>query len=318
MPHDMTVIATPGIPARVDAAAWQNHHYGLPAARWESLSGQAFWVTGAGTGYGQAIAIALAAAGATVFLTGRRRDKLEDTRQQAARAGADSGKLIAIAADITDAASVTQAVQAIRRHTGSLHGLVNNAALPQPRPGPWPLADLGEEAWEQLLRTNVTAQWRVTRAALPLLSAGSGFRVVFMTSEAGWAYTPGFGPYNLSKAALNNLGGSWAAECATRLPQQDVQINVLVPGEARTEMNQGSQEHPSAVVCMTLLLLSHPAGGPNGRFFHRDGRHLTFAYATPHLHSLLDPGMPAAGSPELRTAALGAALRSRLRKLLPS
>jgi len=58
-----------------------------------------------------------------------------------------------------------------------------------------------------------------------------------------------------------------------------VQINVLDPGEARTEMNQGSTNSPFAAVPMALLLLSHPKGGPNGKFFHRNGRHLAFAYS---------------------------------------
>lgn len=110
-----------------------------------------------------------------------------------------------------------------------------------------------------------------------------------MTSEAGWAFTPGVGPYNLSKAAVNNLGASLAAECAARYPEKDIQVNVLVPGEARTEMNQGSGESPYSVVSMTLVLLSHPAPGPNGCFFHRDGRHLAFAYAPPYRGTLLAP-----------------------------
>ena len=92
-------------------------------------------------------------------------------------------------------------------------------------------------------------------------------RAVFFTSEAGWAFTPGFGPYNVSKRPRsNNLGASLAAEVAARHPGADVQVNVLNPGEARTEMNQGSSVSPYSVVSMTLALLSHPPGGPNGCF----------------------------------------------------
>lgn len=111
--------------------------------------------------------------------------------------------------------------------------------------------------------------------------------MIFLSSEAGWASTPGFGPYNISKAAVNTLGASLAAECAMRFPAKDVQINVLVPGEARTEMNQGSTESPYSVVSMVLTLLSHPPGGPNGCFFHRDGRHLAFAYSPQFPRKLL-------------------------------
>lgn len=311
----MSAVATPGIRQHLNPADWRNHRFGLPVDRWKSLAGHAFWVTGAGTGYGQSIAIALATAGATVFLTGRRPSKLEDTRQQAAQAGANIADLIAVPADITDPEAVAQAIRTIAARTGSLRGLVNNAALPQPRSSPHPLADLPVEVWDKLLKTNVTAQWLAARAALPLLSAGNGFRVVFMTSEAGWAFTPGFGPYNITKAAVNNLGASFAAECAARAPTGDVQINVLVPGEARTEMNQGSAESPFSVVGMTLLLLSHPAGGPNGCFFHRDGRHFEFAYAPPYRYSLLDPGVQLADFPALPAPGIRALLRALSRAI---
>lgn len=64
-------------------------------------------------------------------------------------------------------------------------------------------------------------------------------------------------------------------------------MNVLVPGEARTEMNQMSSDSPVTVVPMTLALLFHPPGGPKGRFFHRDGRHSSFCYALPYEASVL-------------------------------
>jgi 3-oxoacyl-[acyl-carrier protein] reductase len=283
--------STPGILHHPDPRDWRNHRFGLPPDRWDRLRGRSFWVTGAGTGYGRCIAIALAAAESRVFLTGRRREKLEETRADAAALGMNPAACIAIPADITDADEVGRAADAIARHTGGLFGLINNAALPEPRPGPWPLSDLDVGQWNALLATNVTGQWLVSKAALPLLAQGPGFRMVFMTSEAGWAFTPGFGPYNASKAAVNSLGASFAAECAARYPDKDVQINVLVPGEARTEMNQGSAESPYSVVTMMLALLSHPAPGPNGFFFHRDGRHLAFAYAPPYRGTLFEPAV---------------------------
>lgn len=119
------------------------------------------------------------------------------------------------------------------------------------------------------------------------MTNGDGIRVLFMSSEAGWASSLGFGPYNVSKSAVNTLGASLAVECVAHFPTHDVQINVLVPGEARTEMNRGSTESPYSVVSMTLTLLSHPQGGPNGCFFHRDGRHLAFANSSAYMKDLL-------------------------------
>ncbi len=104
-------------------------------------------------------------------------------------------------------------------------------------------------------------------------------RILFISSEAGWAFTPGFGPYNISKAAVNNLAASIANECEAVCPELDAQINAVVPGQARTEMNQGATESPYSIVPIVLSLLSHPKGGPSGKFFHRDGRNLSFCYS---------------------------------------
>jgi len=280
--------ATPGILCDADPCAWRSHHFGLPESRWASLAGQAFWITGAGTGFGRALAIALAAAEAKVFISGRRSEKLAETIGEAAVLGVRSDRIIAVPCDVTQPELVDVAVAQIAGQTPQLRGLVNNAALPPPPCGAPALLRTTPEQWERLLATNVTGPWLVARAALPHMRKGVAMRMLFITSEAGWASTPGVGPYNVSKAALNNLGASFAEECAATDPRADVQINVLAPGEAATEMNQGSSTSPYAIVSMALALLSHPGGGPNGCFFHRDGRHLSFAYAAAYGRSLLD------------------------------
>lgn len=268
-------------------AGWREHHFGLPPARWGQLDGKSFWVTGAGTGYGRAISLALAAAGAQVFMSGRRIEKLQEALDEGVTHGINVDRCIPVPADITLESDLAKAADAVGQHTSALFGLVHSAAVPQPNVGPYPLADQSVADWAKLLTTNVTGAWLTSKTALPLLDKGEGFRMIFLSSEAGWASTPGFGPYNVSKSATNALGVSFASECAVRFPRKDVQINVLVPGEARTEMNQGSNESPYSVVSMVLALLSHPRGGPNGCFFHRDGRHFTFAYARAFCKDLL-------------------------------
>jgi NAD(P)-dependent dehydrogenase (short-subunit alcohol dehydrogenase family) len=280
------MIATSGIPQNLDPREWRRHRFGLPQDRWARLRCESYWVTGAGTGFGQAMAVALACAGAHVYLTGRRSEKLADTVEWVRQSAGSADACQPLVADITDEAQVKRAFCVIRERHRPLSGLINNAALPQRPRSPWPLQDEASACWRNLLAVNVTAPLLVTAAAVPLMVAGGAVRVLFLSSEAGWAFTPGFGHYNVSKAALNNLGASFAEECAARYPELDVQINVLVPGEARTEMNRGSDRSPYDVVPMVLLLLSHPPGGPNARFFHADGRHLPFAYAPAHDRSL--------------------------------
>jgi len=212
---------------------------------------------------------------------------LRETVDEGAALGIDVRRCIAVPVDIRSEDDLARAVRNIQLVTSSLYGLVNSAALPQPPGTAYPLMDQSVGAWTDLLTTNVTGSWLTCKAAMPLLQNGDGFRLLFLSSFAGWASTPGFGPYNVSKSALNTLGASLAAECVLRYPSKDVQINVLVPGEARTEMNQGSTESPYAVVSMVLVLLSHPPGGPNGFFFNRDGQHLAFAYTQEYPQPLL-------------------------------
>ena len=259
--------ATRGLLEYCDPRGWPVHHFGLPLTRWNALAGKTVWVTGAGTGFGAAIATMLAAAGGRPILTGRRREKLEEAREAMRSFGVDPAAATVLPCDVCNDAQLAGATGEIARRFGTLFGLVVCAALPQPQPTPWPLADSSRESWQSLVDTNLTAPWLTARAALPLMLGTGQVRVLLLTSEAGWADTPGFGPYNISKAALNSLGASLAAETAAHHPAADVQINVLNPGEARSEMNQGSTVSPYTAVAMMLALLSHPPHGPNGRFF---------------------------------------------------
>ncbi len=269
-----------------DPAKWMEHRYGLTPERWNRLKGKSFWITGAGTGYGRCLSIALASAGAHVFLTGRRKEKLFESLAKIKSLGISINNCCIVEADITDIEQIKRACNKIKGLCSSLYGLINNAALP-PREIFFPLQDETLDYWNRLMRTNVTAPWLLTREIFLHMKIGGEVRVLFMTSESGWAFTSGFGPYNISKSALNNLSASLAKEYSTSFPDMDIQMNAIVPGEARTEMNQNSAESPFSVVSMALILLSHPQNGPNGMFFHRDGRHLQFAYSLPYNKPLI-------------------------------
>lgn len=265
-----------------DPAKWRDHLFGLTPERWADLKGKSFWITGAGTGYGRCIACGLAAAGAQVFLTGRREEKLRESIQEIASFGIPTEKCHIVTADLTLYEEIMMAATQVKNMCEALHGLVNNAAIPEQSGAGKPLQYNTPGQWDKMISTNVTAPWLLTRSAFPILKAGESVKVLFMTSEAGWAFTPGVGMYNVTKAALNSLCHTMAHECAASYPDLDIQMNALIPGEARTEMNQGSDISPYTIVSMGLILLSHPKGGPNGKFFHRDGRHFSFVYTVPY------------------------------------
>lgn len=269
----------------VDPAKWKEHLYGLTPERWKYLKDKSFWITGAGTGYGRSISCALAAAGARVFLTGRRKEKLLESIEEIKSFGISAENCFAIDADITDPEQVRSACERVMNLCGSLNGLVNNAALPEKLSKPF--QEGSPDYWNRMMSTNVTAPLFLTRTIFPHMVKSSGVRVLFMSSGAGWAGTSGFGMYNVSKAAINNLGMSMAQEYAVSYPDADIQMNVVSPGEARTEMNQGSSVSPYSIASIVLLLLSHPKGGPNGRFFYWDGSHLQFCYTEPYNRPLV-------------------------------
>jgi 3-oxoacyl-[acyl-carrier protein] reductase len=258
----------------VDLRDPASQRFGLALERWAALAGKTFWITGGGTGYGLAVGVALALAGAKVALSGRRFGQLRAAAEEIRRFRPDA-EIETLPLDVTDSKAVDAAVARLRKRFGAVDGLVAAAALSG---NPGPLLGMDEKAMRRVLEVNVLGQILPCRAVLPaMLTAGSG-RVVLMSSECAWGFPPGLGVYDVSKAAVNGLGPSLANEMAAMAPGADVQVNVLDPGQARTEMNQGSPESPFAVCSMVLTLLAQPSGGPTGRFFHRDGRHLSYGY----------------------------------------
>jgi NAD(P)-dependent dehydrogenase (short-subunit alcohol dehydrogenase family) len=160
-------------------------------------------VVGASSGLGRCIATGLGRRGARVALLARRRERLE---RAAAEAGSDA---LAIACDVTDAASCRAAIAAAASGLGGVDALVY-------APGVGPLArlvDLDVETWRHAFDTNVIGASLVTAAALPHL-ADAGGRAVYLSSVSAsqTAPWPGLGAYIVSKAALDKLVEAWRAE----------------------------------------------------------------------------------------------------------
>jgi NAD(P)-dependent dehydrogenase (short-subunit alcohol dehydrogenase family) len=281
---EMKSVASTPVLEKADPAMYATHRFGLSHARWESLAGKRVWVTGAGSGFGRSIATTLAAAKCRVFLTGRQKEKLTETLREMKHLGIDSSLCQILPADLRQEKDIQETAHQIGQNSGGFLGLIHCAALPI-YDTKAPFQHMSQDVWNDMMKVNVTAAWLLVKQMFQ--TPQKTMRVVLLTSEAGWAFTSGFGPYNVSKAALNNLGASLAEEYAHSFPKTDVQINVLDPGEARSEMNPASSISPYASISMMLALMSHPDGGPNGRFFHRDGRHLAFAYSQPYDKSLL-------------------------------
>jgi 3-oxoacyl-[acyl-carrier protein] reductase len=176
-------------------------------------------VTGASRGIGHAIATRAMAGGARVALLARSEAVL--------KAAADGGPAaLGVQADVTDADSVTGAVNQIVSAWGGIDVLVNNAGVH--RGGRVERLDPG--AWDEVLTTNLTAPLTLTRAVLPHM--GSGSSIVNIGAVVGFRGFPGDAPYGAAKAGLAGLTRVLAVELAPK----GIRVNLVVPGFVETEM----------------------------------------------------------------------------------
>jgi len=186
------------------------------------IRGASALVTGAGRGIGRAIARSLARAGARVTVVSRTPTDLDSLVNEIE---AEGGVARAFTGDVRDASVCQGAVDAAVTAFDGLQVLVNNAGI-----GAFSnLADTSDETWDAVMGTNLTAPFRLTRAALPHLARGGG-HVFMISSLAGTNAIAGLAAYCASKAALDHL----AACLMLEVRQQGVKVTVIAPGSVDT------------------------------------------------------------------------------------
>jgi NAD(P)-dependent dehydrogenase (short-subunit alcohol dehydrogenase family) len=195
----------------------------------KSLEGRLALVTGASRGIGRAVALELARNGAHVIALARTQGALEELDDAIVSLG---GRTTLVPCDVTDFEALDRLGAALYERWGRLDILIGNAGLLGPLS---PLAHVEPKEWDRILAVNVTANWRLIRALDPLLRAAPAGRVVLMSSGAAHRaeLRPYWGPYTVSKAALDALARTYAAETMTTSP---VKVMVANPGPLRTRM----------------------------------------------------------------------------------
>jgi 3-oxoacyl-[acyl-carrier protein] reductase len=186
------------------------------------LTGKTALVTGATGGIGGSIARALHRQGATVALSGTRKEVLE------ALAHDLGGRAFVCPADLSDTASVEALVPAAEAAMGCLDILVNNAGLT--RDGLF--MRMKDEDWDLVLRVNLDAAFRLSRSAIRGMMKRRWGRIVSITSVVGTTGNPGQANYAASKAALVGMSKALAAEVASR----NITVNCVAPGFISTPM----------------------------------------------------------------------------------
>jgi NAD(P)-dependent dehydrogenase (short-subunit alcohol dehydrogenase family) len=183
-------------------------------------------VTGASRGIGRAAAIALAGAGAHVIAVARTVGGLEELDDEIRSKG---GTASLVPLDLKDGAAIDRLGAVLYERFGRLDALFANAAVLGPVT---PVAHIEPRAWDGAIAVNVTANYRLIRSLDPLLRASAAGRALFVTSGVTRTPQPFVGLYAASKAALNALVGSYAAEVA----HTALKVNLINPGPLRTRM----------------------------------------------------------------------------------
>ena len=230
-------------------------------------------VTGATRGIGRETVRQLAEAGVHTLLAGRDRDKAIVAALELQALGLP---VEALALDVTDEASITDAVHEVERRHGRLDILVNNAGIlvdaPSLKVSGQPMA-----AWRKTFDTNVFGLIAVTRAFLPLLHRSDAGRIVNVSSILGSVamhenpsspvYDFKVPAYNVSKSAVN----AWTVQLAWELRDSKVKVNTIHPGYVRTDMNAGAGDLDVADGARTSVRFALvDDAGPNGGYFHHD------------------------------------------------
>jgi NAD(P)-dependent dehydrogenase (short-subunit alcohol dehydrogenase family) len=227
----------------------------------KTLSGRIALVTGASRGIGRAVALALAEAGAHVICVARTVGALEELDDAIARKG---GTATLVPFNLKDAAAIDRLGGQIFERWQKLDGFFGNAGSLGVLT---PLAHLEPKAFQELMDINITANWRLIRSLDPLLRLSDAGRALFVTSGAARKHTPFWGGYAMSKAALESMALTYAAECEGTA----VKVNVVNPGPMRTLMrakampgeDPSTLPRPEQLAPLVVELLS-PACSRNG------------------------------------------------------
>ena len=186
------------------------------------LTGKTALVTGATGGLGGAIARALHAQGATVTLSGTRKEALE------ALAAELGGRVHVASCNLADKAEVEALVPAAEAAMGQLDILVNNAGVTRDNL----FMRMKDEEWETVLAVNLSAAFRLARASLKGMMKRRYGRIISITSVVGVTGNPGQGNYAASKAGLIGMSKSLAQEVASR----NITVNCVAPGFIKSPM----------------------------------------------------------------------------------
>lgn len=227
----------------------------------KNLAGRIALVTGASRGIGRAVALGLAREGAHVVLASRTTGALESVDDEIRSIG---GTATILQIDLRKGDKIDAIGPTLFPRWGKLDIFVANAGVLGPLS---PLPHVTADSWSYVMAVNLEANWRLVRTLDPLLKLSDAGRAVFLTSGAASGQHAYWGPYAVSKAGVEALARSWAAE----LVNTTVRVNIANPGPVATAMRAkafpGEKPEtlpkPEAIAPM-IVELCHPSVATSG------------------------------------------------------
>ncbi|MGB0942272.1 MAG: YciK family oxidoreductase [Marinomonas sp.] len=201
------------------------------------LKDKVILVTGAGDGIGRVAAINYAKHGATVILLGRTTKKLEAVYDEIENLGYPQAAIVPLNLDGSSEHDYTDLANIIETEFGHLDGLLHNASILGDRTA---LANYEASTFEQVLRVNVTSQFMLTQAVMPLMEKSKAGSIVFTTSSVGRKARAYWGAYSISKFATESMMQLLAEELENTT---EIRVNAINPGATSTTMR--SRAYPA-------------------------------------------------------------------------
>ena len=220
------------------------------------LEGRIAIVTGASRGIGREIALGFADKGADVTLCARDETRLQQLAEEIAQRGR---RAIVVRADVSRVDDVQTVVDQTLKSFGRIDVLCNNAGLIVRGE----VDALDPVDWDEVIAVNLRGPFLCSRAVVPHMKRQNYGRIVDVSSGSAVNCSPGFAVYSASKAGMNALSRTLAAE----VREYDILVNAMSPGFLKTDMNPEGTRPPEDAVPTALLLASLPTGGPSGRFY---------------------------------------------------
>jgi NAD(P)-dependent dehydrogenase (short-subunit alcohol dehydrogenase family) len=229
----------------------------------KKLAGRIALVTGGSRGIGRAVIAAYAAAGAKVFTCARDQNDLDRALSEL---GKGTVEIDGVAADLSKAQDVARVASLAVARFGAVDVLVNNASILGPRE---PIASYSPEAWEEVIRINLTGVFLMTRAVLPIMAARGSGSIINVSSGVGRRGKARWGAYAVSKAGLENFTQVLADEVSA----MGIRVNTVNPAATRTQMRGAaypaedplSLPTPEEITPIFIYLASDESAGLSGR-----------------------------------------------------